>query len=37
MKTVWVYVDTSKQVADKDYLKVLARAEQHMLDSQFRL
>jgi hypothetical protein len=22
MKTVWIYVDTSKQVGDKDHLKV---------------
>jgi hypothetical protein len=24
MKTVWIYVDTSKQVGDKDHLKVFA-------------
>jgi hypothetical protein len=25
--TVWVYVDTSKQVGDKDHLKVFASVE----------
>ena len=25
--TVWVYVDTSKQIGDKDHLKVFATAE----------
>jgi hypothetical protein len=25
--TVWVYVDTSKQVGDKDYLKIFASVE----------
>ena len=24
MKAVWIYVDTSKQVGDKDHLKVFA-------------
>jgi hypothetical protein len=27
MKTVWVYVDTSKQVGDVDHLKVFASAD----------
>jgi hypothetical protein len=26
MKTVWVYVDTSKQVGDKDHIKVFGSA-----------
>jgi len=25
--TVWIYVDTSKQVGDKDHLKVFANGE----------
>jgi hypothetical protein len=27
MATVWIYVDTSKEVGDQDYLKVFASAE----------
>jgi hypothetical protein len=27
MKTVWIYVDTSKTVGDVDYLKVFASEE----------
>ena len=27
MKTVWAYVDTSKQVGDPDHLKVFANAD----------
>ena len=27
MKTVWIYVDTSKEVGDRDYLKVFANVE----------
>lgn len=27
MKTVWIYVDTSKQAGDKDHLKVFASIE----------
>ena len=27
MTTVWVYVDTSKQVADRDHLKVFANCD----------
>lgn len=27
MKTVWIYVDTSKQVGDPDHLKVFATIE----------
>ena len=27
MTTVWAYVDTSKQVGDKDHLKVFASAD----------
>jgi hypothetical protein len=27
MTTVWVYVDTSKQIGDKDQLKVFANAD----------
>jgi hypothetical protein len=27
MTTVWVYVDTSKQVGDKDHIKVFASAD----------
>jgi hypothetical protein len=27
MDTVWVYVDTSKQVGDKDHIKVFASAD----------
>jgi hypothetical protein len=27
MKTVWVYVDTSKQVGDRDHLKVFANRD----------
>jgi hypothetical protein len=27
MKTVWIYVDTSKPVGDVDYLKVFASEE----------
>ncbi|MDB5611134.1 MAG: hypothetical protein JWP25_8034 [Bradyrhizobium sp.] len=26
MKTVWIYIDTSKQVGDIDYLKVFANS-----------
>jgi hypothetical protein len=27
MKTVWVYINTAKEVGDVDYLKVFATAE----------
>jgi hypothetical protein len=27
MKTVWIYVDTSRDVGDKDHLKVFANTE----------
>jgi hypothetical protein len=27
MKTVWIYVDTSKQVGDRDHLKVFANSD----------
>jgi hypothetical protein len=27
MKTVWIYVDTSKQVGDRDHLKVFATSD----------
>ena len=27
MKTVWIYVDTSKQVGDRDHLKVFANTD----------
>jgi hypothetical protein len=27
MKTVWIYVDTSKQVGDRDDLKVFANSD----------
>ena len=27
MKTVWIYVDTSKEVGDVDHLKVFANAD----------
>jgi hypothetical protein len=27
MTTVWIYVDTSKEVGDVDHLKVFARAD----------
>jgi hypothetical protein len=27
MNTVWIYVDTSKQVGDRDHLKVFANSD----------
>jgi hypothetical protein len=27
MKTVWIYVDTGKQVGDRDHLKVFANSD----------
>ena len=27
MKTVWIYIDTSKEVGDADHLKVFANTE----------
>jgi hypothetical protein len=27
MNTVWIYVDTNKEVGDRDYLKVFANAD----------
>jgi len=27
MKTVWIYVDTKKQVGDRDHLKVFANSD----------
>ncbi|WP_407150584.1 hypothetical protein [Bradyrhizobium sp. ORS 86] len=34
MKTVWIYVDTNKQVGDGEYLKVFAsnEAAEHWLE-----
>jgi hypothetical protein len=29
MKTVWIYVDTSKQVGDQEHLKVFDAARRH--------